>query len=159
MDYSHLFYPQRPYNSFWLIQFLPIQALPPSWQIFSIFIPIKALWFIVNIIPKKDGKHEQCWPLVKNQQFLPDLHETCSKWIPPEVSNLTNFHEDWVKTGNFYYWPTLHKVAILYGTLSLCCFGGFPPFIRPLFYVETHGGVSPFYVEPTRGFLPSNQTQ
>ena len=39
--------------------------------------------------------------LLKNPQFLPNLYETWSKWLPGKVSILTKSHTNWAKIVDF----------------------------------------------------------
>ena len=41
------------------------------------------------------------WPLIKNPQFLSNLHETWWKWLSHEAIIFTKFHKDWTKIMDF----------------------------------------------------------
>ena len=50
---------------------------------------------------KKNQTHSKNWPLVKNQQFFSNPHETWGKGLSHEVIKITKFHKDWTKIVDF----------------------------------------------------------
>ena len=55
-------------------------------------------------------RHYQKFAIRKNVQFLSDLHETWSKYLPHEVIKSTKFHEDRTKIVHFFFWRKLSPV-------------------------------------------------